>query len=278
MSNIALTSSMRSNLVSLQQTASMMATTQQRLSTGKRVNSAVDDANSYFSAKQNDNKADALSALKLDMGEGLSKVKTALTAIDSASSVLSQMKSLTNQAKSNADATARKDLAAQFDTLKDQFDKIMGTDANYKGTNLLKASNDVTIQFNEDNTSNLTINSVNTSETIDAANGTGYDPAVAGNDWADDANISAALKEVTTAIKNLQSLSTKFASFSSFIQTRMDFTTNVININKDASTNLTAADMNEEAANALALQTRQQLATSSLSMSNQAAQGVLRLF
>jgi len=58
----------------------------------------------------------------------------------------------------------------------------------------------------------------------------------------------------------------------------MDFTTNVININKEASTELTGADMNEEAANALALQTRQQLATSSLSMSNSASQGILRLF
>jgi flagellin len=277
--SIQLTSSMRANLVSLQQASKLMATTQERLSTGKRVNSVVDDAQSYFSARQSTDKADALSALKLDMGEGLEKVKTALTAIDSALDVLKQMKGLANQAKATSDSTTRSDLAAQFTELKAQFESILSKDANYKGTNLLAADNDLTIQFNEDNTSNLTINSVDTTSANAAVNGsTGYDPANAVGDWANDADITNALSDVTTAIKNLSSLSTKFASFSSFIQTRMDFTTSIVNINKEGSDNLTAADMNEESANMLTLQTRQSLATTALSLSNQAAQNVLKLF
>ena len=277
--SIQLTSAMQANLVALQQTSQLMATTQQRLATGKRVNSAVDDAQAYFSARQGNDKADALSALKLDMGEGLQKVKSALTAIDSALDVLKQMKGLANQAKATSDTTTRSDLAAQYNDLKAQFESILSKDANYKGSNLLAANNNLTIQFNEDNTSNLTINSVDTTSANAAVNGTaGYDPANAAANWANDTDISNSLTEVGTAIKNLSSLSTKLASFSSFIQTRMDFTTNIIDINKEGSNNLVNADMNEESANMLTLQTRQQLGTTSLSLSNQAAQSILRLF
>jgi flagellin-like hook-associated protein FlgL len=267
---------MRSNLVALQQTSALMAMTQERLATGKRVNSVVDDAQSYFSAKQGTDKADALSTLKLDMGEGLQKVKAGLAAIDGSSAVLKQMKGLANQAKSTSDATTRSELAAQFDELKDQVQSILTADANYKGTNLLKTGNDLTIQFNEDNTSNVTINSVDTTVNVSGSNG--YNPLAAVGNWANDADISNALSQVTTAITNLNALATKLASYSSFIQTRMDFTTSIININKEGADALVGADMNEESANLLTLQTRTQLATTSLSLSNQAAQSILKLF
>ena len=62
------------------------------------------------------------------------------------------------------------------------------------------------------------------------------------------------------------------------ITIRQDFTTNMINTLKDGAANLTEADMNEEGANMLMLQTRQALGTTSLSLASQAAQSVLRLF
>jgi len=268
---IQLNSSMRANLIALQQTGALMATTEERLATGKRVNSAVDDATAYFSARQNTAKSDALAALKLDINEGLEKVKTSLTAIDSATSVLNQMKSLGNQAKATSDAVKRADMASQFTELAAQLKNIMGKDANYKGTNLLAADNNLTIQFNEDNSSNITINGVDTTTNE-------YSPDDAGNNWATDGDVTAALSQVTAAIKNLDTISVKFASFSTFIQTRMDFTTNIININKDGADKLTGADINEESANLLALQTRNQLATKSLSISNQSSQNILSLF
>jgi len=269
--SIQLNSSMRANLIALQQTGNLMGITEERLATGKRVNSAVDDAQSYFSARQNTSKADALSSLKLDINEGLEKVKTALTAIDSATTILNQMKSLGNQAKATSSPTTRADLASQFDELMSQLAGIMSKDATYKGTNLLAADNNLTIQFNEDNTTNITINGVDTTTNA-------YTPDATAGNWANDADVTTALTQVTAAIKNLDTLSVKFASFSTFIQTRMDFTTSMININKDGASNLTSADMNEESANLLALQTRNQLATKSLGISNQAAQSILNLF
>jgi flagellin-like hook-associated protein FlgL len=62
------------------------------------------------------------------------------------------------------------------------------------------------------------------------------------------------------------------------VQNRQDFTKNMINTLQTGSDNLVLADTNEEAANLLALQTRQQLSTTALSLANQSAQAVLRLF
>jgi flagellin len=64
----------------------------------------------------------------------------------------------------------------------------------------------------------------------------------------------------------------------SIIQTRIDFTTDMVNTLKEGADKLTLADINEEGANMLMLQTREQLGTTSLSLASQAAQGVLRLF
>ena len=75
MESVQLTASMRSNLLSLQATAKLMGVTQERLATGRRVNSPVDDAAAYFSAKLGFDKADDLTALKADMGEALQKIK-----------------------------------------------------------------------------------------------------------------------------------------------------------------------------------------------------------
>ncbi len=62
------------------------------------------------------------------------------------------------------------------------------------------------------------------------------------------------------------------------VNTRLDFTTNMINTLQKGADNLTLADMNEEGANLLMLQTRQALGTTALSLASQAAQSVLRLF
>ncbi len=68
--DITLTSAMRSNLFSLQQTSKAMDLTQTRLSTGKRVNSALDDPINFFAAESHQQRADDLAFRKDDMGEG----------------------------------------------------------------------------------------------------------------------------------------------------------------------------------------------------------------
>jgi flagellin len=76
----------------------------------------------------------------------------------------------------------------------------------------------------------------------------------------------------------LRSEAGKLSTNLSTITIRQDFTSNMINTLEDGAANLTNADMNEEGANMLMLQTRQQLGTTSLSLASQAAQSVLRLF
>jgi flagellin len=77
---------------------------------------------------------------------------------------------------------------------------------------------------------------------------------------------------------SLRSEAGKLSTNLSTITIRQDFTANMINTLEDGAANLTNADMNEEGANMLMLQTRQQLGTTSLSLASQAAQSVLRLF
>jgi flagellin len=272
-SNITLTSAMRANLLSLQDVSKLIGITQQRLSTGRRVNSASDDATAYFSAQQGFTKADGLSSLKAAMGEGLQKIQTALTATSSATDILKQMKSLTDQALASSDSTIKGNLQTQFNALQSQLDSLTQNDANYKGTNLLSGSsgNDLVINFNEDATSKITISATDTSATS-------YEPAAASGWASDNANITASRDATATAITNFNGLATSLGAFNSFIQTRVDFTNQLSNIFKTGAENLVAADMNEEGANMLTLQTRQQLGTTALALSSQAAQSVLRLF
>jgi flagellin-like hook-associated protein FlgL len=82
---------------------------------------------------------------------------------------------------------------------------------------------------------------------------------------------------VKTAISTVRSQSSAFGSNLSVVENRQDFSKNMINTLETGAGNLTLADMNQEAANMVALQTRQSLATSSLSMANQADQNVLQL-
>ena len=93
-----------------------------------------------------------------------------------------------------------------------------------------------------------------------------------------DASIDSKLSTLSDALGTLRSQSSAFGSNLSIVQNRQDFTKSMINTLETGAANLTLADTNEEAANLLALQTRQQLSSTALSMASQADQAVLRLF
>ena len=92
------------------------------------------------------------------------------------------------------------------------------------------------------------------------------------------AAIDASLDELSKAIDYLRSYATELGNNYSIIETRQDFTDALIDVLETGADNLVLADMNEESANYLALQTRQQLAVNSLSLASQSAQSVLSLF
>ena len=375
MADISLTASMRSNLLSLQQTQSLMDTTQERLSTGKKVNSAIDNPSSYYAAQSLTNRASDLSALLDSMGQAIQTIQAADEGIKTITEFAEQAKAVANSARdeavdmssakltigalaagkskaaqiditiNNADGTAgtpvtvnieanktleevkasvleqinkegsglkasfddtgallitaqdgatatvaattpgdftlsvaksepqvnesRQKLAAQFDSILAQIDKV-ANDSSYKGVNLLQG-NDLKVVFNEDRSSDLVI------EGKDASSA-GLKIAASANDWKTNTDVDAAITQIEDAIKELRTMSSEFGNNYSIVQSRETFTENLINVLEEGSDKLTLADMNEESANMLALQTRQQLAINSLSLASQAAQSVLKLF
>lgn len=377
MADISLTASMRSNLLSLQQTQSLMDTTQERLSTGKKVNSAIDNPSSYYTAQSLTNRASDLNALLDSMGQGIQTIQAANEGIEAITDFVQQAKALANTARDNAtvkgttssgtytaaddtqDITVKIDGVADQDikvTLKDtdtleqaatkiaaalndgtngvkdaedtviggftatiengqikisnskgivanvsgtifgitfngeignstrttsmkQYNEILdqidqlAKDSGYKGVNLLQG-NSLKVVFNEDRSSYLTIN------------GTFADTSDEGlkisraEDWTNPDNeaIDASISELENAITSLRNMASEFGNNYSIVENRENFTESLINVLEEGSDKLTLADMNEESANMLALQTRQQLAINSLSLASQAAQSVLSLF
>ena len=269
-SNIALTSAMRANLYSLQKTTDLMELTQGRLSTGKMVNSALDDPIAYFAAEAHTQRASDLSGLKDEMSEGIQTIKAANNGIEAITDLVASAKSLAQAALASSSVTERLDYSAQFDDLLGQIDDLAG-DAGYKGTNLLDA-NELTVNFNEDATSYLTVSG------FDASAITGLGITAATGTWAADTNIQDTINELDDARSELRTEAKALSSDLSTVTIREDFTDKMVNTLSDGAANLTLADMNEEAANMLMLQTRQALGTTSLSLASQAAQSVLRLF
>jgi len=169
--------------------------------------------------------------------------------------------------------TVRADLANQYNELRDQLDKL-ADDASFNGINLLRGDK-LTITFNETGTSSIDI-STKGEEAINSANlkiSTWMNAA----DLDSDSNIDAELAKLKAGLNQVRSQASTFGSNLSIVQNRQDFTKNMINTLQTGAANLTLADMNEEAANLLALQTRQSLSSSSLSLASQADQSVLQL-
>src|SRR5215510_1846413 len=98
MSGIVLSASVRQNLLSLQSTADLLATTQSRLSTGKKVNSALDNPTNFFTASALDNRASDIHNLLDGIGNGVQVLQAANTGITSLQKLVDSAKSVANQA------------------------------------------------------------------------------------------------------------------------------------------------------------------------------------
>ncbi|WP_375451971.1 flagellin [uncultured Devosia sp.] len=169
--------------------------------------------------------------------------------------------------------TVRSDLADQYNELRDQLDKL-ADDGSFNGTNLLSGDN-LKITFNETGTSSIDIHSKN-SEAINAKT-LGVETTLVAADLDSDTKIDSLVENVKTALNKVRTQSSAFGSNLSIVQNREDFTKKVINTLETGAANLTLADANQEAANVLALQTRQSLSTSALSLASQGDQNVLQL-
>src|ERR1700748_83617 len=156
MDGITLTAATRANLLSLQSTSNLIGKTQERLATGLKVNSALDDALAFFKARNLNSRASDLSALKDAITGGVSVLTAATQGLTSIESVLKQMKALAQSAISAPESSTRAKLASQFNELRSQVDNL-AEDAHFNGYNLLKntaspfqsGADQLTVRFNE---------------------------------------------------------------------------------------------------------------------------------
>ncbi len=164
--------------------------------------------------------------------------------------------------------TTRQSLATQFDNIRAQIDLAV-QDASYNGQNLLTGGS-TSITFNETGSSKLTISGT-------TATSAGLGLAASTGQWQSDSDINAALTNISAALSQIQIQTSVFGSNLSIIQARQTFTKGMVSILNAGSDSLTAADSNEDGALVLALQARQQLAVSTLSMAANSS-NVLRIF
>jgi flagellin len=271
--DIVLTGGVRANLLQLQKTSDLITSTQTKLATGKRVNTALDNPVNFFTAQGLQNRASDLGNLLDAMGSAFNTIQAANNGITSITKLVQSAQALVSQAQQTSDTAVRSGLAAQFDQILTQIGTL-AADSGFNGINLLDSNNsaDLTVTLNETGTSSVTIAAVDFSAAGDLALNN------ATNNWGGTADIAAASTELTAALVTLRGQAQAFGSNLSTVQIRQEFTKAMINTLQTGSDALTLADPNEEGANLLALQTRQQLSTTALSLASQASQAVLRLF
>lgn len=289
--SVTLTGATRTNLLSLQRTTDLIGKTQERLSTGKKVNSAIDDALAFFTARNLDNRASDLMTLKNGINEAINQVQTAVKSLESVEDILKQMKAVAASAKSTdaTDTASRVKLAQQFNDLRTQID-YMTEDSSFNGINLIKSGADtLTVKFSEVSDSRaLTITGVRSDASglslAEASSAAAASSAAsnASTTWINSSsfntNIDSAISTIDSALTTVRSTAQTFGGNASLLQIRREFTENLTTTLQNGAAELVNADMNEESANMLALQTRQQLGTISLSIAQQSEQAVLRLF
>ncbi|WEJ58081.1 flagellin [Devosia sp. FJ2-5-3] len=172
--------------------------------------------------------------------------------------------------------TVRANLSKQFNELRDQLDKL-SDDASFNGINLLRGDK-LKITFNESGTSSIDIQAKDKDGNVRGINASNLNiDSLVAEDLDTDEAIDAFLAKLSSALTELRSQASSFGSNLSSVENRQSFTKNMINTLETGAANLTLADTNEEAANLLALQTRQQLSSSALSMASQQDQAVLQL-
>ena len=295
---IGLTSSMRANLLSLQTTARLLGSTEERLSSGKRVNTAVDNPANFFAAQSHTSRANQLSGLKDNISEAIQTVKAAdsgikgvLTTIEALRGVITQARSAINDTVNSAvtlggAATGgASGLTGQYNRLVEQLNNLV-TDSSYKGTNFLTSGSvTLTVNFNENATTKIVMSGFNSGASGLAISGGGGSLTVAGTsgnitsgDLSTASSLNLAEATLNSAMATLQTKSSELSANLSSLSARQSFIDEMTNTLLVGATKLTEADTNEEGANLLSLQTKNTLGTTALSISNQAQQAILRLF
>jgi len=283
MADVTLSAATRGNLLSLNRTTDLIDRTQERLSTGKKVNSAIDDALSFFKARSLSDRASDLATIKNNINQGINVIETAVKGLETIEDTLKQMKAIAEAANAETSQTERTNLKDQFDDLQDQLDHL-SKDASFNGINLINTDQglpQLEVVFSEaDDARKITVDGT----TFDSAGLSLSDTDVDLANWTSttdstyQAATETAMTQVDSALDDVRSKAREYGTNAALMEIRKDFTENMINTLESGAGQLVNADMNAESANMTSLQTRQQLGVISLSIAQQSEQAVLRLF
>ncbi len=310
-SDVVLSRGIRTNLLTLQDHAANLEVSQQRLATGKKINSALDNPLSYFQADGLRYRGSQLASQLDQMSLSIKVLEQTGKAIEAIQRLAESAIGIIKSASSSTDNQTRNQARISFQELKIQINNL-AQDANFNGKNLINGGDtaaaynsvfDLRVSLNETLTTNLDIQAINlrafgvgaTGGTVNAGAGyftlSGGDTAPAGGGFPDrgtatdydsgvagDAAMQRDMTYLQGFITGVRNAASNFGINLTILQNRQQFTKDsVLTLNLGAD-GLVLSDQNEEGAKLLALQTRQQLSTQALSLANQADQAVLRLF
>lgn len=157
MQPVTLNARMRTNLTVLQKTQDALASTHVRISTGRKIDTVVDDVSKYFEVKTLDDRVSGFITRRDEIDQAVSTVSTALTASSAIDGLLRQLKGILISAKTSS-ATERATLSVQYNSVKAQID-YLANDASYQGLTLVANSYaKVTANFSDRSASTLDIN------------------------------------------------------------------------------------------------------------------------
>lgn len=314
MSGITLTAVQTSTLQSLSSASSLFGTTQTELNTGKKVNSASDDAVAFFRSKSLYDRSSQILTRKANIDQSIQSVQAALNATSAVDGLLKQLKGVLEGAR-GATVSSRVSATTQFKNIAKQLAQLV-KDASYQGLNLLTSTNaSLTTQFSERTAATFSISGFSFTSTaagngnslftgsriafksdgtlnfsaVVASNGTGG--GVQGFSQLDlssstsaaiTASVAAAIftasdNRIDAAISQNSALTAALGTNVNILQARSSFSANYAATLSGGGDKLTLADLNTEAANSQALALRQQIGIQSLSVTGTQNSSILTL-
>lgn len=257
-------------LASLRQINRDIATNQTRIGTGLKINKASDNPALFATAQTI--RSDIKKQEGLSANIGIAKAK-----FDAANAGLDKITDIINKIKDVSDAATASDtgatLTAATGKVTSYLAQIAGIAASsgFKGTNLLTSTTAVDVVLSTETSAKITF----TPADITAATGVAALTAAA---VATAPNIVALSALATTALGEVASYQAQISAFGETVASQLDFQTTLKGINEAALGSLVDANLEEESAKSSALQVKQQLAYQALSIGNNSAQNILRLF
>lgn len=257
----------------LSQTQASMARAQTAISTGYKVSSAKDDGAVYAIAQNMRGNVAGYAAVSDSLSRGMSAVDVAMSAGQSISDLLIQMKQKAlSAADTSLDTASRQALNNDFTALRDQISTIT-KNAVFNGFNLVDGStNSITALASADGTRKITVSAQNMklSGSIVTVKSTGVISTAA--------KASTMVATVQASLTNVNSALAKFSAGSKKYSIQLDFSNKLSDTLQSGIGNLVDANMAQESAMLTSLQTKQQLGVQALSIANQAPQIILSLF